>query len=381
MASERVCRWAILGAAGIAAKNWQAIVRAGNAALVAVASRDADRARAFVAACQARVPHPVAPAVAASYEELLARDDVDAVYLPLRTGVRAEWAVKAAERGKHVLIEKPCGTSVAELERIIAACRAAGVQFMDGTMFLHSRRLDAVRGLLDPQADDGVGEIRRIVSQFSFRGDDAFLEPEALRSFAVTEPLGCLGDLGWYPISFMLWALAPRLPDEVSGRIIAGVEPPQSGTSMPVEFAGELVFRDPPAVTASFFCSFLVEHQQWVHVSGSRGSLRIDDFVLPYAGSETAFTVSRPTFTLDGCDFRMERHDRVVAVAEEAFGRESAQEARMFREFSALVLSGRRDDRWPEASLATQRVLMACLESACGGPGRGSGILRKRTPD
>jgi hypothetical protein len=102
-------------------------------------------------------------------------------------------------------------------------------------------------------------------------------------------------------------------------------------------------------VTASFFCSFLVEHQQWVHVSGSRGSLRINDFVLPHAGNETAFTLSRPTFTLDSCDFRMERHDRVITVAEEAFGRESAQEARMFREFSAIVLSGRRDDRWPRS--------------------------------
>lgn len=364
MTPNRVCRWAILGAAGIARKNWQGMLRAGNAALVAVASRDAERARAFVAACQAGVPHPVAPAVAASYEEVLARDDVDAVYLPLRTGVRAEWAVRAAHLGKHVLIEKPCGTSVAELERIIAACDGAGVQFMDGTMFLHSRRLEAVRGLLDPRADDGVGEIHRIVSQFSFRGDSSFLDPEALRSFAATEPLGCLGDLGWYPLAFVLWALAPRLPDDVTGRIVAGVVAPRSSVPMPVEFAGELVFRDPPAVTVSFFCSFLVEHQQWVHVSGSRGSLRIDDFVLPYAGDATTVTLSRPTFTLDCCDFRMERHDRTVTVAEAAYGHESAQEARMFREFSALVLSGRRDARWPQASLATQRVLMACLESA-----------------
>lgn len=364
MVSDRTCRWAILGAAEIARKNWQGMLHAGNATLAAVASRDADRAKRFVADCQARAPHPAAPAVADSYDELLDRDDVDAVYLPLRTGVRAEWAVKAAERGKHVLIEKPGGTSVAELERIIAACRTAGVQFMDGTMFLHSRRLEAVRAALEPSRADGVGEIRRIVSQFSFRGDDAFLADDALRAFAATEPLGCLGDLGWYPIALVLWALAPRLPDEVTGRMIAGVESPQSGTAMPVEFAGELVFREPPTVTASFFCSFLVEHQQWVHVSGTRGSLRIDDFVLPYAGQETAFTVSQPSFTLDGCDFRMERHDRVVTVVEEAFGHESAQEARMFRDFSALVLSGRRDERWPEASLATQRVLMACLEDA-----------------
>ena len=364
MTAKRTCRWGILGAAGIARKNWQAIRHAGNAELVAVASRDAARARGFIAACQTLVPHPVEPVAAASYDELLARDDIDAVYIPLRTAVRAAWAVRAAERGKHVLIEKPCGTGVAELERIIAACRQADVQFMDGTMFLHGRRIEAVRAHLDPTADDGVGAIRRIVSQFSFRGDDAFLTDDSLRSFAAVEPLGCLGDLGWYPIAFVLWALAPRLPDAVSGRLVAAIEPAGGGASMPVEFCGELVFHDPPAVTASFFCSFLVEHQQWVHVSGTRGSLRIDDFVLPSAGSAAAFTVSRPSFTTDGCEFRMEQHDRVITVAEEACGGASAQETRMFEAFSAAVLAGRREDRWPQASLATQQVLMACLDDA-----------------
>jgi len=112
-------------------------------------------------------------------------------------------------------------------------------------------------------------------------------------------------------------------------------------------------------------------------VSGTRGAVRIDDFVLPYAGSETAFTLSQPTFTLDGCDFRMERHDRVATVAEEAFGHPSAQEARMFHAFSTLALSGQRDDHWPQVSLATQQVMMACLESACPD---GQSFETKNTP-
>jgi hypothetical protein len=76
----RVCRWGILGTAGIARKNWQAIALAGNATVTAVASRRLERSRQFVAECQAACPLPNAPVAVGGYEELLARRDVDAVY-------------------------------------------------------------------------------------------------------------------------------------------------------------------------------------------------------------------------------------------------------------------------------------------------------------
>jgi len=362
------CRWAILGTAGIGRKNWQSVHRAGNARLVAVGSRDAAKARAYIDECQRSVPVEHLPEAVAGYEAVLARDDVDAVYLPLPTGARAEWAIRAAEAGKHVLIEKPCGTSVAEVEAIVAACRQAGVQFMDGVMFLHSVRLDAIRERLADGAG-GVGSIRRITSQFSFRAPEGFLTSD-IRARSDLEPLGCLGDLGWYSIAFTLWALAPRAPVAVTGRVVAAAAAPQSPRPVPVEFAGEILFpgagTESPIAT-SFFCSFLVAHQQWAHISGTRGSLRIDDFVLPYCGDTASFTVSHPDFLLDGCDFRMERHEEVVTVAEHSHSHASAQEARMFRDFSALALSGQPDPRWPEISLAVQRVMMACVESAAAG--------------
>src|SRR4051812_18248990 len=99
------CRWGILGAAFIAHKNWQSIRDAGNASLVAVASREEERCRQFIAECQAQVPHPVVPEAIDSYEALLARGEIDAVYIPLPTGVRKEWVIRAAEAGKHVLVE------------------------------------------------------------------------------------------------------------------------------------------------------------------------------------------------------------------------------------------------------------------------------------
>src|SRR5688572_19503629 len=157
------CRWGILGAAFIARKNWQAIRDAGNASLVAVASRDLARAQAFIAECQSSAPHPVVPEAMDSYEALLARTDIDAVYIPLPTGVRREWAIRAAEAGKHVLIEKPAGRDAADVAAIIAACEKHRVQFMDGVMFMHGRRLKRLRDVLDHEA----GPIRHISSQFS----------------------------------------------------------------------------------------------------------------------------------------------------------------------------------------------------------------------
>ncbi len=111
--SNRPCRWAILGTAGIARKNWLAIRQAENARLVAVASRDRARARAFIDECEASAPGHPPPDAVGSYDEVLDRDDVDAVYVPLPTGIRAEWVIRAAERRKHVLVEKPCAVDLA----------------------------------------------------------------------------------------------------------------------------------------------------------------------------------------------------------------------------------------------------------------------------
>jgi hypothetical protein len=83
--SERLCRWGIMSTAGIARKNWQAIRNTDNATIVAVASRDAAKAKAFVDECQTQIPFDAKPDALGSYEALLSREDVDAVYIPLPT--------------------------------------------------------------------------------------------------------------------------------------------------------------------------------------------------------------------------------------------------------------------------------------------------------
>lgn len=351
------CRWGILGAAFIARKNWQAIRDAGNATLVAVASRDLERARAFISECQASAPHPVMPEAMDSYEALLARADIDAVYVPLPTGLRKEWVIRAAAAGKHVLVEKPVGCDASEVAAIIAACEKHRVQFMDGVMFMHGRRLRRLREVVDRD----VGAIRHIASQFSFFGDADF-QRSNIRAHGKLEPLGCLGDLGWYCLRFTLWAMNYATPVQVTGRIHAETRQTADSPPVPLEFSGTLAFAD--GASASFYCSFTTANAQWALVSGTKALLQVSDFVLPFSGSQTKFSLTRSEFVINGCQFDMHQGSCVEALDEPSSNAPGSQEAGLFQTFSELVLSGQIDPHWPKISLLTQRVLDACLQSA-----------------
>jgi predicted dehydrogenase len=357
--SQAICRWGILGTAGIARKNWLAIRNAENCTLAAVASRDPQRCRRFIADCQSSAPFDPPPRAFDGYEALLAGDAVDAVYVPLPTGIRKAWLIRAAEAGKHVLSEKPVGATAGDVREILDACRRNGVQFMDGVMFVHSRRLDRIREVLgDGQS---VGRIRRIVAQFSFGAPPEFFQ-DNIRAHSGLEPLGCLGDLGWYCIRFILCALEGKLPTRVCGHLLASHARPDSPAPVPTEFSAELFF--PEEVSASLYCSFLAETQQWANVSGTKGFIRVPDFVLPHYGAEVGFEVSNPVFHVSGCNFNMEDHRRRVAVHEYGNSDPNSQEANMFRKFAASALSGRPDESWGAMVLKTQQVLDACLQSA-----------------
>lgn len=356
------CRWGFLSTAGIGRKNWKAIRHAGNAVVTAVASRDKAKAQAFIDENQADCSFPTAPRALGDYAELVKSAEVDAVYVPLPTALRREWVIRAAEAGKHVLCEKPCASSLAELREMTAACRANGVQFMDGVMFMHSTRLAAMKSAL--QDRERFGTLRRIGIQFSFCGPDSFFQSD-IRTHSGLEPQGCLGDLGWYCIRQTLWAMDGKLPYEVTAKILTEGKQPASPANVPLEFSAEMRFEG--GVSASFYCSFITEHQQFVRFCGNKGYVQLDDFVLPYLGAELNFDVANHAFSVRGCDFNMERHVERRGVHEYANGWPTAQESRMIRTFSQLALSQSPDPVWPRWSLATQSVLDACLEAARSG--------------
>ena len=356
---EPTCRWGILSTASISRKNWNSIRYAKNATLIAVASRDLGTAQQYIDENQLCAPFPQSPSALGSYEALINSSDVDAVYIPLPTALRKEWVIKAANAGKHVLCEKPCGSSVQDLQEMLDACQANNVQFMDGVMFMHSSRLSAMRSRLDDQTS--VGKIRRITSQFCFRGDDEFSKSN-IRVNGAMEPLGCLGDLGWYNIRLTLWAMNWEMPMSVRGQILNESKKTSDAPEVPIEFAADLQFAN--GVSANLYCSFNTELLQLFTICGDKGYLQVDDFVLPFFGARTQFDIRKAHLRIEGCDFDMEDRTETVYLNEYSNANETAQEVNMIREFSRNVLSGSVDAFWSDIAMKTQIVCNACLESA-----------------
>ncbi len=349
-------RIGILSTANIGRQNWKAIFNSGDCVVSAVASRDLEKSRRFINEGQAKFPFATPPTALGSYEELLASPNVDAVYIPLPTGLRKEWVLRAAAAGKHVICEKPCGVSFADVQAMTDVCRKNRVQFMDGVMFMHNPRLPRVRGVLD----DGksVGSIRRISSAFSFCGSDEFSRGN-IRVDGRLEPAGCLGDLGWYCIRFTLWTMKWQLPHTVTGQILSESGRTGGRVPAPTEFSAELFFDD--NVSAQFYCAFIVADQQWVFISGRNGWLRLPDFVHPFNSREPAFEVNRTEVRIReaGAD------QRPTPIPESGeLGHATAQNTIMFRNFTRQVLSGKLNDEWPMWALKTQQVLDACFQSA-----------------
>ena len=340
-----------LSTAGIGTKNWKAIFNSGNCVISAVASRDLEKSGAYIRSCQASNAFEELPEALGSYDALLKSPLVDAVYIPLPTGLRKDYVLQAAAAGKHVICEKPCANSAGELEEMLAACEKNSVQFMDGVMFMHSPRLARVREILD----DGrsVGPIRRIASAFSFYPGEEFFKTN-IRANGALEPTGCLGDLGWYCIRFVLWTMNWQMPVAVMGRMLRQSEALPGRPPSPIEFAAGLSYDG--GVSVDFYSSFLTAKQQWVHVSGQKGWLLVPDFVHAYNSYEPAFEVNEKVIRVAGTPCPPDADPAVQ-------GHATAQDARMFRNFAEQVFSGKLNRDWPMWALKTQQVLDACHES------------------
>ena len=146
-------RWGVLSTAKIGREQvLPAISEAENGVLAAVASRDAAKARAL--ADRFGAPHAFG-----SYEAMLASDTIDGVYIPLPTSQHVEWAVKAAQAGKHVLVEKPLALKAADIEPLIAARDQAGVLVHEAFMVTYHPQWLKVRELL---ASGAIGQLRHV---------------------------------------------------------------------------------------------------------------------------------------------------------------------------------------------------------------------------
>lgn len=150
----------ILGCAEIARKVSRSMILAPNANVYAIGSRSIEKATKFAKENN----FPDSTKIYGSYEAVLDDLEVDAVYIPLPTSLHVKWACLAAEKKKHLLLEKPVALNVQEFDVIVEACEAHGVQIMDCTMWVHHPRTAVMKDFLkDPERFGQLKSVKQIL--------------------------------------------------------------------------------------------------------------------------------------------------------------------------------------------------------------------------
>jgi predicted dehydrogenase len=243
--------WGLLSTARINRSLIEPLRASARNRLVAVASRDAARAEAYAREHEIGRAH-------GSYEALLADPDVHVVYNPLPNSLHAEWTIKAAAAGKHVLCEKPLALTVAEVDAMAEAARRAGVVVAEAFMYRHHPQTLAVRDLVQ---SGRLGRVRYVRGSFSFslsRPGDVRLDP-ALGG-------GALWDVGCYPVSYARFVLG-REPVEVFGCA------DWNATGIDDTFTAELRFPD--GVLAQADASFRLPFRTVMEIVGEDARLLV----------------------------------------------------------------------------------------------------------
>lgn len=182
-------RIGILGCANIARQFARDVAPSPAAHVVAVASRNLDTAAAFAAAHGIRRHH-------GSYEALLADAEVDTIYLPLPNSLHAEWAVRAAEAGKHVLCEKPLALNLAQARTMFAAAQRHGVMLLEAFPYYFQPQTGDMLALLHGGA---IGSVRSVQASFGF----TLSRPVGNIRLQPDLGGGALLDAGSYPLSLI----------------------------------------------------------------------------------------------------------------------------------------------------------------------------------
>jgi predicted dehydrogenase len=320
-------RWGILGTAKIGLeKVIPAMQRAEHCAIVAIASRDLNRAQAAARRLDIPKAH-------GSYEALLADPDVDAVYNPLPNHLHVPWSIAALEAGKHVLCEKPIGLSADDGQKLVdAALGHPKLKVMEAFMYRHHPQWQAAKQIM---REGGIGQLRTILSFFSYYNDDA----RNIRNQADIGG-GGLADIGCYCISLSRFIFDAE-PRRVMG--IVEYDPNFKTDSLA---SGILDFG---AGTSTFTCGTQLAPYQRVNIFGDRGRIEID---IPFNAPG-----DRP------CTMRHERAGHIKEMSLPMCNQYTIQGEL----FSCAVLEDRPVPTSIEDAVANMRVIEAVVASGKAG--------------
>jgi len=254
----RKLRWGVISTSNIARVAVNPAIKAShNGELIAVASRSDTLARIFA-------KNEGIPTYYGSYKALLEDERIEAVYNPLPNSMHKEWTIKAAEKGKHILCEKPLALSAVECNEMEAAAKANGVLLMEAFMY---RFHPQIQKMLELIKGGTIGELRLIRNAFTFR----LTNPDNIRTKHELGG-GSLMDVGCYCVNISR-TITGQEPTEVQA--IAHWYP----SGVDEQMVGTLRFEN--GVFAQFDCALSIERREMCEVVGTVASLRISGAFLP----------------------------------------------------------------------------------------------------
>ncbi|WP_159886231.1 Gfo/Idh/MocA family protein [Paenibacillus puerhi] len=323
---EGKLRWGVLGCAAIAFRAViPGIKQSELGELAAIASRSLEKAQE--AAAREGIPQAYG-----SYEELLADESIDAVYIPLPNHLHREWTIKAAQAGKHVLCEKPAALTAEETEEMVAACAEAGVVFAEAFMYRHHPRYRMIRDVI---ASGEIGELRAIRGSFTFNSSANSGNVRFNRDMGG----GSLYDVGCYPISAARYVLGQE-PEAVT--VQAFFSPQHDEVDMMA--SGLLEF--PGSVALTFDCGMWAAGRNTLEILGTDGRIELQSaYVGPTDAGANFFVTAKGE----------RREVEVPVVNHYALQADS---------FARSVLAGEPVAFDPSDAVLNMKVLDACLESA-----------------
>jgi xylose dehydrogenase (NAD/NADP) len=262
-------KWGILSTATINNAILGGAAESAAVDVIAVASRDEERARSYAS------EHGLERSYG-SYEALLADPDVEAVYISLPNRLHAEWTLQALDAGKHVLVEKPFSRHADQVEEAFDRADAAGLILSEGFMWRHHPQTRRVTELIDSGV---IGRVRVVRTAFAF--DLATERGTGDTRFDPGLDGGALMDVGCYCISGL--RLVAGEPERARGEQTAGP------TGVDIVFTGALAFAD--GVVGHFDCGFVVPRRGGLEVVGEEATILVPD---PFTPKTPGIEVQRP---------------------------------------------------------------------------------------
>ena len=253
--------WGIIGTGAIAKTFAHGLTQSKTGKLVAVGSRSQETADAFGDEYNVPNRHD-------SYDALIADDQVQAVYISTPHPMHPEWAIKAAEAGKHVLCEKPAALSNALAQAMIQAARENGVLFMEAFMY---RCHPQTAKLVELVQSGVIGQVRMIRSSFGFGGGDSINAESRLFNNALGG--GGILDVGTYAISGarLVAGAAMGKPFAEPKKVVAAGRVGETGvdewTAAVLEFDDDIIAQVSTAVRAGL--------ENLIEVVGANGKITV----------------------------------------------------------------------------------------------------------